>query len=87
VPYCSARFEAVRKTCYEAIGPERWLLLGAVCSSLEVMKLQNALTVVLQMLTGIISFGSVPKPLDPCPEIHCKQDMVGLSAMRMTSSF
>ena len=31
------------------------------------MKLQNALTVVLQMLTGIISFGSVPKPLDPCP--------------------
>ena len=82
---------------HRAISPERWLLLGAVCSPLEFskrgwgdearMKLQNALTVVLQMLTGIISFGSVPKPLDPCPEIHCKQDMVGLSAMRMTSSF
>ena len=38
VPYCSARFEAVRKTCYEARGPARWLMLGAVFSPLDFSK-------------------------------------------------
>ena len=63
---------------------KRWSISA---NEVGAMKLQNAPIVVLQILNGIISFGSVPQPLDPCPEIHCKQDMVGLSAMRMTSSF
>ena len=43
-----------------------------------VMKLRSALIVVRPMLTGIISFGSVPTPLDLCPQIRSASESDGL---------